>query len=157
MKTISDVIEMYLCELLSRSDDGMIEVQRSELAESFSCVPSQINYVIATRFTPPRGYLVESKRGGGGYIRIRRIASQHINEISQLLQAVGDSIPQKEAEGIIWRLESDRVLSQREASLLRVAVSRETLLLPLPDRDILRARLLSLMLAAVYGYRSNDS
>lgn len=157
MKTISDVIEMYLCELLSRSDDGMIEVQRSELSELFSCVPSQINYVIATRFTPPRGYLVESKRGGGGYIRIKRIASQHINEISQLLRAVGDSIPQKEAEGIIWRLESDSVLSQREASLLRVAVSRETLLLPLPDRDILRARLLSLMLATVYGYRSNDS
>ncbi len=157
MKTISDVIEMYLCELLSRSDDGMIEVQRSELSELFSCVPSQINYVIATRFTPPRGYLVESKRGGGGYIRIKRIASQHINEISQLLRAVGDSIPQKEAEGIIWRLESDGVLSQREASLLRVAVSRETLLLPLPERDILRARLLSLMLATVYGYRSNDS
>ena len=148
---------MYLCELLSRSDDGMIEVQRSELSELFSCVPSQINYVIATRFTPPRGYLVESKRGGGGYIRIKRIASQHINEISQLLRAVGDSIPQKEAEGIIWRLESDGVLSQREASLLRVAVSRETLLLPLPERDILRARLLSLMLATVYGYRSNDS
>ncbi len=156
MKSTADLIETYLSELLSRSDD-VIEVQRSELAEIFSCVPSQINYVIATRFTPLRGYLVESKRGGGGYIRIRRIASQHINEISQLLRSVGDSIPQKEAEGIIWRLESDSILSQREASLLRVAVSRDTLLLPLPERDILRARLLSSMLAAVYGYRSNDS
>lgn len=156
MKSTADLIETYLSELLSRSG-GVIEVQRSELAEIFSCVPSQINYVIATRFTPLRGYLVESKRGGGGYIRIRRIASQHINEISQLLRSVGDSIPQKEAEGIIWRLESDSILSQREASLLRVAVSRDTLLLPLPERDILRARLLSSMLAAVYGYRSNDS
>ncbi len=152
MKSTSDLIEEYLYDLVKQSDHGVIELQRNDLAQMFSCVPSQINYVIATRFTLERGYVVESKRGGGGYIRIKRIAPEHIDQIGKLVRAVGTNIAQKEAEGIIWRLESDEVLSSREADIMRVALSRDVLSLPLPERDIVRARLLSAMLTAVFAH-----
>ena len=70
MATLSDSIERYLKGRLSKAVEGVIEIRRSEVAEQFDCVPSQINYVLETRFTPQRGYYVESRRGGGGYIRI---------------------------------------------------------------------------------------
>ena len=73
MRNISDIIERYLKGILHESPEGLIEIQRNDLADQFSCVPSQINYVISTRFTLEKGYLVESKRGGGGYVRIQRI------------------------------------------------------------------------------------
>ena len=157
MKSTSDRIEEYLYDLLKQSANGVIELQRNDLAQMFSCVPSQINYVIATRFTLERGYVVESKRGGGGYVRIKRIAPEHIDQIGKLVQAVGDRIAQKEAEGIVWRLESDEVLSSREADIMRVALSRDVLALPLPERDIVRARLLSAMLTAVFAHEEEGS
>lgn len=156
MKSNADLIEAYLCELLHKSVSGVVELQRSDLAQLFDCVPSQINYVIATRFTLEKGYVVESKRGGGGYIRIKRIAPEHINKIGQLVKAVGEQIPQKEAEDIVWRLEGDEVLSPKEADMMRSALSRNVLLLPLPDRDAVRARLLSAMLAAVFAHLDDD-
>lgn len=150
MRSTADQIEGYLMDLLKVSGNGVVEVQRSDLAERFSCVPSQINYVIATRFTLERGYVVESKRGGGGYIRIKRIAHEHINKIGQLVQTVGTSIAQREAEDIIWRLEGDEVISPREADIMRVALSRDVLSLSLPERDRVRARILCAMLAAAF-------
>ena len=73
MRNVSDIIEQYLKSMLLESPQGLVEIQRNDLADRFSCVPSQINYVISTRFTLEKGYVVESKRGGGGYIRIQRI------------------------------------------------------------------------------------
>ena len=153
MRSTADLIESYLLEQMKASRTGMIEVQRGELAERFSCVPSQINYVIATRFTLEKGYVVESKRGGGGYIRIKRIAAEHINKIEQLVQKVGARIPQKEAEDIVWRLESDEMLSEREADIMRMALARDVLALPLPERDEIRARVLCAMLSAVFVHQ----
>lgn len=75
MRNISDIIEEYLKEIMQRNDKQIIEIKRSEIADQFECVPSQINYVINTRFTLEKGYLVESKRGGGGYIRISRVTN----------------------------------------------------------------------------------
>lgn len=155
VKSSVDMIEAYLCELLRKSE-GVIELQRSDLAQMFDCVPSQINYVIATRFTLEKGYVVESKRGGGGYIRIKRIAPEHINRIGQLVKAVGERIAQKEAEDIVWRLEGDEVLSSREADVMRAVLSRNVLALPLPERDEVRARILSAMLAAVFAHLEDD-
>ena len=152
MRSTADHIEMYLLDRLKANPDGVVEVQRSDLAERFSCVPSQINYVIATRFTLEKGYVVESKRGGGGYVRIKRIAPEHINKIGHLVRSVGASIAQREAEGIVWRLESDEVLSPREADMMRMALSREVLALPLPERDMVRARVLCAMLSAVFAH-----
>ena len=138
-------------ERLRNSPSGAIDVQRGELAAKFTCVPSQINYVIATRFTLERGYIVESKRGGGGFIRIRQVAVEYLREVEQLLAFVGGQIAQREAEGLIWRLEQNELLTTRETFLIRAAISRDVLMLPLPERDQLRARLLTAMLVEVFA------
>ena len=151
MKSTADIIERHLLERLKNSPSGAIDVQRGELAEMFSCVPSQINYVIATRFTLERGYIVESKRGGGGFIRIRQVAAEYMREVGQLLALVGEQIAQREAEGLVWRLRQNELLTTRESFLIRAAISRDVLMLPLPERDQLRARLLTAMLAEVFA------
>src|SRR5690606_12275077 len=100
MRNISDLIEQYLKQMLQDSSEGTVEIQRNELADRFSCVPSQINYVISTRFTLEKGYLVESKRGGGGYIRIQRIELPTYKTIhGHIRQTIGDRIDQSAAEG----------------------------------------------------------
>jgi transcriptional regulator of stress and heat shock response len=146
---ISDYIESYLKKILQQSQTGVVEVQRSELAELFQCVPSQINYVISTRFSIDHGYVVESKRGGGGYIRIRRIELDKHEPLMRIIQSLGNALNQREAEGIVERLLTERIIGDREAALLRAAMSRETLSIDLPYRDELRARLLTQMLIAL--------
>ncbi|MBD8500651.1 CtsR family transcriptional regulator [Paenibacillus arenosi] len=152
MRNISDLIEQHLKVLLLNSQEGAVEIQRNDLAQQFSCVPSQINYVISTRFSLEKGYVVESKRGGGGYIRIQRIElpAQHAIH-AHVCDTIGDCISQETAEGIIYQLEEARIISQREASLLRAAIARDNLMLKLPYRDELRAKLLRAMLVALLG------
>lgn len=150
MRNISDLIEQYLKQLIQGSSSGAIEIQRSDLADKFSCVPSQINYVIGTRFTLEKGYFVESKRGGGGYIRIQRVDLPSWEAVHQHVhQTVGDQIDQTTAEGLIYQLEEARFLTLREANLLKAAVSRDVLQLKLPLRDEVRAKLLKAMLVAL--------
>jgi transcriptional regulator CtsR len=147
-ENISDIIERYIKRILEESHNGMVELQRSELAELFQCVPSQINYVINTRFSVEHGYVVESKRGGGGYIRIRQMRVSSDDPVMDILASIGDQIAQREAEGIISRLAREGWLTEREAMILRAVVSRDVLRIELPYRDELRARLLSQALAA---------
>lgn len=152
MRNVSDIIEHYLKSILQQSPDGVVELQRSELADRFQCVPSQINYVISTRFTVEKGYLVESKRGGGGYIRIQRVELPTKEAIHvHIFNTVGMAIDQSSAEGIVYQLEEGKFISPREANLLRAAISRDTLHLKLPLRDEVRARLLKAMLTALLG------
>ncbi|MBO2945853.1 CtsR family transcriptional regulator [Paenibacillus sp. F411] len=152
MRNISDIIEQYLKGSLQDSKEGTIEIQRNDLAEQFSCVPSQINYVIQTRFTLEKGYLVESKRGGGGYIRIQRIElPQHTELHHHLHHSIGSHIDQTAAEGLIYQLEESGFLSKREACLMRGAISRECLNLKLPYRDELRSRVMKAMLLSLLG------
>jgi len=147
MRNISDLIEQYLKHMLQDSSEGAVEIQRNDLADRFSCVPSQINYVISTRFTLEKGYLVESKRGGGGYIRIQRVELPTLKLIqSHIAQTIGDQVDQTAAEGLIYQLEEAEVVSKREANLLRAAISRDAIGLKLPYRDEVRARLLKSML-----------
>ncbi|UVI29849.1 CtsR family transcriptional regulator [Paenibacillus spongiae] len=147
MRNISDLIEQYLKHMLQDSPEGAVEIQRNDLADRFSCVPSQINYVISTRFTLEKGYLVESKRGGGGYIRIQRVELPTLKMIQgHIAQTIGSEVDQTAAEGIIYQLEEAELISKREANLLRAAVSREAIALILPTRDEVRARLLKAML-----------
>ena len=151
MPTLVDQIEGYLKALLQKSEDGAVEIQRSDVAERFRCVPSQISYVLDTRFTPERGYLVESKRGGGGYIRIVRISLGDREEelFQRLNQRIGKLIDQNAAEGLIERLLEDGLINQREAALLKGAIRREAIAVGLPLRDVLRARILRSMLASL--------
>lgn len=155
MRNISDIIEGYLKEIIEISDKDHIEIKRSEVAEKFQCVPSQINYVINTRFTLDRGYLVESKRGGGGYIRIKKIRLHKKSDlINQIINRLEKGASQTVAEDIVFRLLNEEVISKREAKLILSAVDRSTLSLPLPVRDEVRARILVAMLFTIQ-YQSN--
>lgn len=147
LRNISDLIEQYLKQILQNSSEGAVEIQRSDLAEKFSCVPSQINYVISTRFTLEKGYYVESKRGGGGYIRIQRVDLPSLEAVQRHIdQTVGDRIDQTAAEGLIYQLEEAEFLTEREARLIRTAISRDVLALSLPLRDEIRARVMRAVL-----------
>jgi transcriptional regulator of stress and heat shock response len=147
MRNTSDMIEHYLKKLIQDSHNGLIELQRNELAEKFQCVPSQINYVIGTRFTLEKGYLVESKRGGGGYVRIQKVdLPAHESIHIHISRTIGEQIDQGAAEGLIYRLEEEKYISVREANLIRAAMHRDTIALKLPQRDEVRARLLKAML-----------
>lgn len=152
MRNISDLIEQFLKNSLMQSAEGAVEIQRNDLADRFQCVPSQINYVISTRFTLEKGYLVESKRGGGGYIRIQRIELPSHGAIhGHILQSIGSEIDQTAAEGLVYQLEEARHISAREAGMLRAAIAREVLALKLPLRDEIRAKVLKAMLIALLG------
>ncbi|MBA4495853.1 CtsR family transcriptional regulator [Paenactinomyces guangxiensis] len=151
MSSISDIIERYLKKILNESDSGVIEIKRSELADTFQCVPSQINYVISTRFTIEKGYIVESKRGGGGFIRIQKVRLKTPRDtFEDLLQKIGDHIPQITAEHVISRLLEENLMTPREALLMRRLVSRETLQLPIPLRDQMRARMMRMMITTIF-------
>ncbi|MBO2536375.1 MULTISPECIES: CtsR family transcriptional regulator [Rummeliibacillus] len=146
MRNISDIIEGYLKEVIELGGKGHIEIKRSEIADKFQCVPSQINYVINTRFTAERGYIVESKRGGGGYIRILRVKADSETElIDEILQQIGDSISQATAQDFIFRLIDEDVITRREAKMMITAIDRSVLCINLPVRDELRARILHAM------------
>ncbi|GAA3412023.1 CtsR family transcriptional regulator [Paenibacillus hodogayensis] len=150
MRNVSDIIEQYLKNILQQSPSGVVDLQRSELADRFQCVPSQINYVISTRFTLEKGYLVESKRGGGGYIRIQQVELPSKEAIHvHIFNTVGSQIDQSSAEGIIYQLAEGRFITDREANLLKAAVSRDVLNLKLPLRDEIRASLLKAMLISL--------
>lgn len=128
MRNISEIIEMYLKQILQQSPEGVVEIQRNELADQFDCVPSQINYVISTRFTLEKGYIVESKRGGGGYIRIQRIElNSHGNLLDHIFQTISSHIDQSASEGSLYQLEEGQYISSREALLMKAAISREVL------------------------------
>ena len=141
-KSISDIIEAYLKEILG--DSAQIEIRRSEIADHFDVVPSQINYVIKTRFTIQNGYLVKRKRGGGGYIRIERVnLLDNIDVLNSLIQTIGDSIRERDAFAIVQTLYDEKVITQREGDLMLVALAKQTL--DVGDTDIearLRARVL---------------
>lgn len=149
-KNITDIIERYLKEILYAQEDKVIEIKRNEIADQFQCVPSQINYVINTRFTAEKGYLIESKRGGGGYIRIMRIEHQDQAElIDEIINMIDKTITQQAAEDILSRLLEKEVITEREAKIMNTAIDRRTLAFQLPLRDEVRAHLLKAMLTTL--------
>ena len=138
------MIEEFIKELFS--DDDYIEIQRNDLAEHFNCVPSQINYVIQTRFKPSQGYYVESKRGGGGHISIRKINTTKSNYLMHAISRIGDKITSQEVDIFLSNFLSYNVVTEKEAKLLKVATSDNVLTVPQNIRDELRARILKNML-----------
>lgn len=145
---MSDKIESFITELLKEEENEWLELKRNELASFFNCVPSQINYVIATRFSPERGYVVESRRGGGGYVRIRQIGYGSENPILAAIGQTGISISYTEAAATLKRLLQNQSITAREAQIMLGAVSDNSLPLHQPDKDRLRAIILKNMLAS---------
>ncbi|KYG33965.1 CtsR family transcriptional regulator [Alkalihalobacillus trypoxylicola] len=147
MRNISDIIENYLKKILLSSDGDIVEIKRSELARQFQCVPSQINYVIGTRFTVEKGYVVESKRGGGGYIRIIKVKPHsEMALFDQIIQLIGRRIDQQAAENIIIRLYEENMITKRERNIMLNSMAREHYQTTIQHRDEIRANLLKAML-----------
>ena len=148
---LSDSIEQFIKELLSQ-ESTEVELKRNELAEYFGCAPSQINYVLATRFSPDHGYLTESRRGGGGYIRIVRVVQSGSQRLMYLVNdRIGDSIGEEECLRLISQLKEQMIVTADEASLMASAVSTRALGVPVPDmlKDAMRAKMMKSMLMTI--------
>ena len=145
LKNTSDHIEAYIKAILDQS--GIVELQRSQLADTFQVVPSQINYVIKTRFTESRGYLVESKRGGGGYIRIGRIEfSNHHDMLRDLMYSVGEEVSLAIFEDVLRLLFEQDLVTRQEMNLL-LAMATDRVLGD--DANLIRANMLRQLLQEV--------
>ena len=148
---LSDSIEQFIKELLSQ-ESTEVELKRNELAEYFGCAPSQINYVLATRFSPDHGYVTESRRGGGGYIRIVRVVQTGSQRLMYLVNdRIGDSLGEEECLRLISQLKEQRIVTADEAALMASAVSTRALSVPVPDvlKDAMRAKMMKSMLMTV--------
>lgn len=148
---LSDNIENFIKNMISE-EEPLIELKRNELAEYFGCAPSQINYVLSTRFTLDHGYMTESRRGGGGYIRIVRLCSSPSGQLEYLIQErIGDSLTEAEAVRIIAQLVENGTLTPAAGNLMRSAVSAQALGVPVQQyiKDAIRARTMKSMLLEV--------
>lgn len=146
--SLADAIEAYVLELFRACPSGELQLRRAELAKTFGCAPSQVTYVFETRFSPERGFVVQSKRGSGGFIRLVRLASQG-RVVDDVLSATEDALTEQQLLGFLAWLERERFISGREASMIRVALGRQVLLHSPRSCEALRARLLRSMLLAL--------
>ena len=142
---MSDMIEEFIKEMFDEDND-YIEIQRNELAEHFNCVPSQINYVISTRFKPSQGYYVESKRGGGGHITIRKVNNTKEDYIMHIINNIGNNLTSNEVDILISDFLTYNIITKKEAKLLKVATSDNVLRLNQQIKDEVRARIFKNML-----------
>ena len=152
MSLLSDSIEAFIKELMLQEEMGnQVDVRRNELAEYFHCAPSQINYVLTTRFSPARGYYTQSRRGGGGYIRIIRV--EHETNASYLLHLVqnqiGEEITEPAAKDTIRHLAEDKLITLREASLMMSVIDDKSIRISVQNKDRYRALLMKEMLASL--------
>ncbi len=148
---LSDSIEQFIKAMLAQ-EECEVELKRNELAEYFGCAPSQINYVLSTRFTPNHGYLIESRRGGGGYIRIFRMQQDTSEQLLYMLnERIGDAIDLLSASHLIQQLQERQLVTCGEAALMKSAISQQALSLPLTTemKNALRAKMLKAMLLEV--------
>ncbi|HEY8499058.1 MAG TPA: CtsR family transcriptional regulator [Clostridia bacterium] len=150
MARLSDIIESFIKEMINDMD-GSVEIQRNELASRFNCVPSQINYVISTRFSTDKGYYVESRRGGGGYISIKRLNPSSTGEyLMHIITSIGDKLTQHACEVFIQNFIDYDVVNEQEAGLMKAAISDKALFSVAPEiRDETRAAILKNMLMSL--------
>lgn len=142
----SDLIARFIYDAIENSE-GFAELQRSTLAEMFSCVPSQINYVISTRFSPEHGYIVESRRGGGGYIRITRVQQSPQDLVMNTVNSIGKTLDLQTARAFISSLLNADIIDVKTANLIMTAISDRALAPIIPtDRGIVRASILKQLL-----------
>lgn len=146
---MSDLVAQYILEILEQQN-GSAEIQRNELAGNLGCVPSQINYVITSRFTPEQGYIVESRRGGGGYIRISRVNMDKGTAVMHIINSVGNNLDKATAEAMLNNMLGRGLIDVLSAKLMATVLSDRTLKNVEQDRrDIIRADLFKNMLLTI--------
>lgn len=149
MSSLSKQIEEYIKALLQEEAEGVVEIQRNLLSEYFHCVPSQINYVLSTRFTPVQGYMVETRRGGGGYVRIVSLQLDEDDDLQDALtDAVGSQLTQSDSEGLTAYLYQQGVITQREMLLFNSMLKDRVMTgIEKSQRDVVRASMMQQVLA----------
>lgn len=149
MERISDIIETFIKDMISKEQEGKVQIQRNELANKFSCAPSQINYVLTSRFTYEKGYVIESKRGGGGFIVIKKINYDNNEErINIINNSIGKSITYNNALSIIENLKENKFINEKEAEIIKISLNDRTLSSS-EYKNILRADILKGILAVI--------
>lgn len=144
---ISDLITQEILRLINESDGNTAEIQRNEFANGIGCAPSQINYVLSSRFTPEHGYVIESRRGGGGYIKIKRIVTSQSSAIMHIINSIGETIDSLSARVVIENCLELGLIDQKNAKIMCAALSNNVMRsIPIAYRDFLRAALLKQML-----------
>jgi len=146
----SDLIARFILDSIEDSERGFAELQRGALAEMFSCVPSQINYVLSTRFSPEHGYIVESRRGGGGYIRISRVQSSPADRVMSAVKNTGERLDMATAAAYVSNFYKSGIIDRRCARLILTAISDKALRsIAAEDRDRVRSSIFKHMLVCL--------
>jgi transcriptional regulator CtsR len=147
MAVLSDIIEDFIKEMLDESEKDFLEIQRNELANHFGCAPSQINYVLTTRFTVDKGYHIVSRRGGGGSIKITKVSLDPDEYFIKLVfDKIGDTISQNSAESYIDCFLENELVTNRESEIMKAAMNDKVLTIEPQDRDYIRANILKSMI-----------
>jgi len=148
---MSDAIAAYILHMMDTKAEDTVEICRNELAGEIGCVPSQINYVLRSRFTPENGFVVESRRGGGGYIRVKRIAFRsEISMLTHIINSIGNSLVESAAMTIVQNLAERRLIEPQTARAMSMALSdRAYRAVPVEARDTLRANVMKHMLTGI--------
>jgi len=154
MANLSDMIENFIKRMFDDMPEGILEIQRNEMANYFQCAPSQINYVLTTRFTLERGYYVESRRGGGGYIRIKKLKINEDEFLKDIIEYIGDSISGSDSKAILERLWEEDVITEMEMKILNAAINKYNLPLCPQDRDMVRARIMKAVITALLDFEA---
>ena len=158
MAKISDDIEEFLKSMLKQTENNMIEIHRNILAEQFNCAPSQISYVLTTRFRDNKGYIVESRRGGGGSIKIYEIKMQGEEQIDEIINtSIGESITKLKAYDILNHLLHKKIVDERESHIIKRAISDRALsLVEIDKKNKLRAKILKETLLAIANFNNRS-
>ena len=149
MARLSDIIEDFIKEMFNNNDDNVVFIQRNELADQFRCAPSQINYVLTTRFTYERGYLIESKRGGGGHIGIKQLSHGSSNIRGQLItQSIGYAITYHNANALLENLLESEIIEKKQYELMKIAINDRSLI-SVENKNKVRADILKAMIMVI--------
>jgi len=148
MSILSDHIEEFI-KTMMKEYEGEVEIQRNELADYFNCAPSQINYVLATRFNLDQGYIIESKRGGGGCIRVLKVEANDDHLLNLVTVRITDEISKREAMALIDGLFNAKTISEDVANIMKAAVCDKALNIPAMVKDKVRANILKQMIIAI--------
>ncbi|MBS3994470.1 MAG: CtsR family transcriptional regulator [Alkaliphilus sp.] len=153
MSKISDIIEIFIKELLEEDNELGVEIQRNELANHFNCAPSHINYVLTTRFTMDKGYLIESRRGGGGNIKILKLNIDKNTFVQILIDEIGENIGKMQAASMIDMLKDRNLVTERESFIMAAAISDRSINTPINIKNEVRANILKSMIITIFNHK----